>query len=193
MSADHETRDANKFPILETDRLLLRGFELSDAPAVQKLVDDIDIARSTLHIPHPYTVEMAREWIVLNRENLEKGISIELAITLKKTRELIGAIGISSIDREHEKAEIGYWIGKKFWNNGYCTEAAKRVVQYCFEELRLNRVYALHFLTNPASGKVMKKIGMKKEGVLRKNIKKWEEFVDTPIYSILRKEYEQRK
>lgn len=181
-----------KFPVLETDRLLIRGFELSDVPAVQELVDDIDIARSTLHIPHPYTLEMAEEWISAHKENFETGISIEFAIALKKTGEIIGAVGISSIDAEHEKAEIGYWIGKKYWNNGYCSEAAKRIVQYCFEELKLNRVYALHFSTNPASGKVMKKIGMKKEGVLRQNIKKWDEFVDTPIYSILREEFEQQ-
>ena len=182
-----------KFPMLETERLLIRGFELSDAPAVQRLVNDIDIARSTLHIPYPYTLEMAEEWIASQKEQLENGTSIELAIALKKDGELIGAIAISAINREDETAEIGYWIGKKFWNNGYCTEAAKRIVQYCFEELKLNRVYAIHFSTNPASGRVMEKIGMKKEGVLRQNKKKWGEFIDTPIYAILREEYEQQK
>ncbi len=182
-----------KFPVLETDRLLIRGFEQSDALAVQELIDDIDIARTTSHISHPYSLDMAESWIGSHEENLKMGLSIELAITLKQTGELVGAVAIISIDLENEKAEIGYWIGKKYWNKGYCTEAAKRLVQYCFEELKLNRVYALHFSNNPASGKVMKKIGMKKEGVLRKNIKKWDEFVDTPIYSILREEYEQQK
>ncbi|NOZ60756.1 MAG: GNAT family N-acetyltransferase, partial [Calditrichaeota bacterium] len=176
-----------------TERLILRGFELSDAAAVRELVDDIEIARTTCHIPHPYTAEMAQEWISGHQKNFEDGISIELAITLKSSKEIIGAIGISSIDRENEKAEIGYWIGKKFWNQGYCSEAAKKIVEYCFEDLKLNRVYALHFAGNPVSGRVMEKIGMRKEGVLRKNIIKWGEPVDTPIYSILREEYEQKK
>lgn len=181
------------FPVLETERLRLRRFEISDAENVQRLVNDIDIAKSTLNIPHPYTLENAREWISHHMDKFQSRVSIEFAITLKNSHELIGAIGISSICEEHEKAEIGYWIGKKYWGKGYCTEAARRILQFCFEQLKLNRVYAIHFSSNPASGKIMQKIGMKMDGVLRKNIKKWGEFIDTPIYSILRDEYEKMK
>ena len=176
-------------PTLKTERLILRPFNQNDAKDVQRLAGDYDIAKTTLFIPHPYEDGMAEGWIKSHQKNFNKGIEITLAITLRESNELIGAIGISHINEDLEKASIGYWIGKQYWNCGYCTEAVKAVLKYCFEELKLNRVSAHHFANNPASGKVMEKAGMKKEGVLRQNEKKWGEYVDTPIYGILKNEF----
>ncbi len=73
---------------------------------------------------------------------------------MAETDELIGAIGLT-LSKKYDHAEMGYWIGVPFWGKGYCTEAAKIVLQYGFEELKLNRIFAHHMTNNPASGKVM--------------------------------------
>jgi [ribosomal protein S5]-alanine N-acetyltransferase len=84
---------------------------------------------------------------------------------------------------------MGYWIGKQYWGHGYCTEAAGAVVKYGFDVLRLNRLYAIHFTRNPASGRVMQKISMKHEGHLRQDQKRWGKFEDLEIYGILKSEF----
>ena len=181
-----------KFPTLKTERLILRPFSLDDAKQVQHLAGDAAIAAMTLMIPHPYEDGVAEEWIKSHEKKFQEGSEIDFAITHKAEDYLIGAIGISSIDQKFEKAEIGYWIGKPFWNKGFCTEAVKAVLQYSFEKLKLNKVYAHHFIDNPSSGKVMKKAGMKEEGMLRQNVKKGEKYIDTPLYGILRSEFMNR-
>ncbi|QTA82731.1 GNAT domain-containing protein [Desulfonema limicola] len=83
-------------------------------------------------------------------------------------------------------AEMGYWVGIEYWGNGYCTEATKKVLEYGFDTQNLNRIFAYHFGSNPASGRVMKKIGMKYEGCLRQAIKKWGKFEDSVLYGVLK-------
>jgi len=155
---------------------------------VQLLAGDRAIAATTALIPHPYEDGMAEQWIGTHQERFEKGEGVEFAIALKTNRELVGAIGLG-LHWKDEYAILGYWIGKPYWSNGYCTEAARAVLQYAFDELRLNRVYAHHLRHNPASGRVMQKIGMLHEGRLRQHVKKWGEFLDVEVYGILRSEF----
>ena len=183
------TPSAKKRPSLETERLVLRPFELDDAPRVKLLAGDYDIAATTLNVPHPYEDGMAEKWIGSHQERFERGEEIVFAITLKGSGELIGAIGLL-LKREHEKAEMGYWIGKPYWGRGYCTEAGRAVLRYAFTDGGLNRVHAYHFHHNPASGRVMQKLGMKYEGRLRQHVKRWGKFVDNELYSILRSEFD---
>ncbi len=182
------TRSIKKRPTLETEQLVLRPFELSDAPRVQLLAGDRDVAAMTLLIPHPYEDGIAEAWIGLHQERFENGQEIVFAITLKASAELIGAIGLVP-NPHHDLAGLGYWLGKPYWNHGYCTEAAREVLRYAFTELRLNRVQAHHFSHNPASGRVMQKVGMRHEGTLRQHVKKWGEFYDNETYGILRSEF----
>jgi ribosomal-protein-alanine N-acetyltransferase len=179
---------ATEQPVLETDRLLLRPFSLTDSPDVQKLAGDEAIAATTLTIPHPYEDGMAEEWIGSHQQRYEKAEVVTFAITFLDGRTLIGAIGLE-INKQHERAELGYWIGKPYWNNGYCTEAAEAVVRYGFDELKLHRIHAAHFSRNRASGRVMEKIGMKHEGRLRNHIKKWGRSEDLEIFGILKEEF----
>ena len=178
-----------KRPSVETERLILRPFELGDAPRVKLLAGDRDIAAMTLNVPHPYEDGMAEKWIGSHQERFEKGEEAIFAITLKTSGELIGAIGLI-LKLNHEKAELGYWIGKPYWGHGYCTEAARAALRYAFTEGGLNRVHAYHFRHNLASGRVMQKLGMKYEGRLRQHVKKWGQFVDNELYSILRSEFD---
>jgi len=181
-----------KKPKLETKRLILRPFELSDAQRVRELAGDRLIADTTSNIPYPYKKGMAKDWISSHKKDFESGKSVNLAIISKSTRELIGAIGLL-IEKRFNRAELGYWIGKDFWNQGYCTEAARSVVEYGFSQLELNKITSSHFLRNPASGKVMRNIGMKKEGFRKEHVIKWNKYEDLVIYAILRKEWDGQK
>lgn len=175
-------------PTLETPRLILRPFALADAPDVQRLANDRDIASTTMNIPHPYEDGMAEAWIAMQDARFALGELVVFAIVARATRTLLGSIGLT-IQTEHERAELGYWMGKPFWGGGYCTEAAAAVVGYAFGTLELNRVYAHHLTRNPASGRVMQKIGMHHEGRLRQHVKKWGVLEDLETYSILRDEW----
>ncbi|SEU19709.1 GNAT family N-acetyltransferase [Paenibacillus sp. NFR01] len=175
-------------PTLELERLILRPFNLEDAPAVQELAGDRYVAETTLYIPHPYADGMAEGWIKTHLKNFNEGQSLELAIVHKEEQYLIGAISLAC-NSDFELGELGYWIGKTYKNNGYCTEAARAMVHYAFTEMKLNRVYARYLDKNPASGKVMEKLGMKYEGRLRQHVKKWGNFEDIIHYGLLREEY----
>lgn len=155
---------------------------------IKKLAGDKDIASNTLNIPHLYESGMAEEWINTHPEDYEKGERISFAMIHEE--KFIGAIGLHDINSAHQRAELGYWLGKPYWKNGFCSEAALAILRYGFQELGLNRIYALHFARNPASGRVMQKIGMKKEGVLRQSVRKWGIFEDQILYSILKSEFE---
>jgi RimJ/RimL family protein N-acetyltransferase len=175
--------------LLQTKRLILRPFVLDDAISVKRLAGDHAIADKTLNIPHPYEDGMAEQWISTHQSKFEAGENINYAITLQSNEELIGAIGFVIINRKFDQAELGYWIGRPYWNNGYCTEAGQGILEYGFEDLNLNRIHAFHFKRNPASGKVMQKLGMIQEGLLRQHVKKWDIYEDIVIYGILKNEW----
>jgi RimJ/RimL family protein N-acetyltransferase len=114
---------------------------------------------------------------------------VTLAVVLADTDSLIGAVGLV-LNGAHNSAELGYWIGLPYWNNGYATEAARAVLRYGFQTLGLNRIQARYMTKNPASGRVMEKIGMIREGVLRQSLYRFGEFEDAAMYSILQDEYQ---
>jgi RimJ/RimL family protein N-acetyltransferase len=94
------------------------------------------------------------------------------------------------IEGKFRRAELGYWIGRPYWGNGYCTEAGQAILEYGFQALNLNRIHAYHFKRNPASGRVMQKFGMKHEGTSPQHIMKWGVFEDVELYGILRSGWE---
>jgi len=179
-------------PRLSTERLVLRPFDLSDARAVQRLAGAREVADTTLHIPHPYRIGMAEAWIGTHREAFAAGRSVTFAIVRKRPRALVGAIGLQ-LDLAHGRAELGYWIGVPFWGRGYCSEAAAAVLRHGFETLGLNRVHAAHFARNPASGRVMQKVGMGREGCLRGHVRKGDVFEDLEVYGMLVGEWRSRR
>ena len=122
-------------------------------------------------------------------QDFKEGKLLNLAITLRSDHSLIGAIGLV-IKPEQDVAELGYWVGKPWWGQGYATEAAQAIVDHGFRKLGLARIYAQCFSRNPASARVLEKAGMVKEGHLRKHFKKWDEFVDIEVFGVLREERE---
>lgn len=145
-------------PIIETERLILKPFIIDDAEGVQELAGNYNVAKPTTNIPHPYKDGMAEEWIMTHSPAWEEKSSITYAIFSKISNSLIGAIGLVGV--KGTKGGMGYWIGEPYWNQGYCTEAAKAFLDFCFNTMKLKIVEAEHLVSNPASGKVMEKAGM---------------------------------
>jgi ribosomal-protein-alanine N-acetyltransferase len=162
--------------VLETERLLFRPYELSDAPRAQKLGNDKDIAQTTF-LSYPYTLEIAENWIKGHSNLIENGEAYPFAVVLKSEQQLIGTMTIR-VDKNHNKGELAYWIGKAYWGKGYATEASKKIVEFGFEELKLNRIWAPVMTKNKASGKVMQKSGLRYEGTLNQDILRWDKFED---------------
>ena len=173
---------------LDTARFLLRPFTLADADDVTRIVSDRELAATTLNIPHPYEPGMAAAWIATHADGLHRQSPVVFAVTRRDGDELVGAIGLS-LEAEHHRAELGYWVARAAWGQGVCTEAARAVLQYGFGVLGLERIFAHHFAGNPASGRVMQKLGMRHEGTLRGHIEKWGRREDVECYGILREEF----
>jgi ribosomal-protein-alanine N-acetyltransferase len=177
---------------LQTPRLTLRPYTPADIPGLVPLIGAREVAATTLRIPHPYTEDIAREFIALAEKDQASGQCVRSAITLRQTGELCGGIGLQ-IESDHRRAELGYWIGVPYWGNGYATEAARAMVEYGFETLELQRIFASYVPRNVASGRVLQKIGMLREGYLRAHILKWGEFLDLEMYGMLAGDWKSNK
>ena len=164
--------------VLETERLQLRPFEASDAPALSRIVSAREVYDGTVTIPHPYEPEWAAEYIAaMENEN-------ELAITLRSDGTLVGSMALV-VEPQHSRAELGYVVGVPFWGNGYATEAGRAMLEHAFGTLGLNRVFAYCFARNRASRRVLEKLGMTREGGRRAHTLKDGEFLDDDAFGIL--------
>lgn len=172
---------------LETERLILRPYNVTDVPSVQDLADDKAIAETTL-IPYPYTTEKVEGWINSHFELIKNGDAYPFAVVLKNENQLIGTMTIR-IDKLHNKGELAYWIGKSFWGKGFATEASKKILAFGFNKLNLNRIWAPVMKKNIASAKVMQKIGLFYEGTLKEDVLRWGSYEDVDVYGLLKKDY----
>jgi [ribosomal protein S5]-alanine N-acetyltransferase len=174
---------------LETARLILRPPTLTDVPTIHELASHPDVAATTLNIPHPYPEGAAIEFVENVRAAHEEKRSYTLAMIRKFDDLLMGMITIRPrLELRH--AEIGYWLGTPYWGQGYTTEAARRIIDFGFQELNLYRIYASYFTSNPASRRVMEKAGMAYEGTLRQHVCRFDVFHDLGYCGILREEWE---
>ena len=155
-----------KQPNLETDRLFLRPFRFEDADSLVSLLKDKEISEKTRFIPYPYTFDMAKTWIGSHLDLLAQKKSMTYAVEHKKTKALIGTVGLTSEDKfsVDSSAEVGYWIGKQHWRLGYGTESVNAMISYGFYELKLGSIFASVMQNNLGSIKLLQKLGMKKTG-----------------------------
>ena len=180
------------YPERITKRLILRGFRVSDATQVQILAGAREVAKSTLNIPHPYEDGMAETWIDTHEAEFEAGKSVIFAICMKDSGDLVGAVGLN-ISEQHQHAELGYWIAESQWGQGLASEAAREMLAYGFGDIKLNRIHAHHFTDNPASGRVMQKIGLEFEGRLKQHVIKWGDYKDVDLYGLLKAAWQEQQ
>jgi ribosomal-protein-alanine N-acetyltransferase len=174
---------------ITTERLLLRPFTPEDAEAVRAVACAFEIADMTLSVPHPYSIEDAHKFMALVQDWYKTGTKFPMAVTLRANLALIGCVGLDRHD-PNNRAELGYWIGVPHWGKGYATEASAAMLRWGFESLNFNKIIAHHFGRNPASGRVLEKIGMRREGLFRRHTKKWNGYEDIVAYGILLEELE---
>lgn len=176
-----------ELPILETDRLILRKFEDKDKEDLYEYCSDPE---NLIYINlEPYTsTEQAMDRIdYLKAKYAEDDVAC-WAIEVKENSKMIGSIDFIEFGDKDNKAEIGYLINRKYWNNGYATEATKKLIEYGFENLGLIRIQAKCAVENIASARVMEKSNMKFEGIERKAENVRGKFHDLKEYAIIKGE-----
>ena len=171
-----------KQPTIKTKHFILRPFRMSDAESVAENVNDKNIYRHTLAIPHPYTLKDAKQWLCKVINSRRKKIPESVIFAIEIDGQAVGSISINKIKQEH-KAEIGYWLGEKYQGKGAMTQAIKEITKYGFRKLKLRRLYALAFPFNKGSIRVLEKNGYKFEGTLKKEIKKDNKFLDCCLFA----------
>jgi RimJ/RimL family protein N-acetyltransferase len=145
-------------PVVSTERLILRGPVVTDAPAIAGLVNDRNVAGMTSMIPHPYGVADA-EAFISRAQAIDWGRDANWVIE-HQAFGVVGGLGFKGGAPETMgRPELGYWLGRPFWNRGYATEAVRGALKWLKRDWRKNVVVAGHFADNPASGQVLCKAG----------------------------------
>jgi [ribosomal protein S5]-alanine N-acetyltransferase len=178
----HSDKDTlNEFPTFGSKLVRLRQLRYEDIQTIPRLVT-AHVVQYLVHMPYPYETEDARRFINKSRRNFRLKKELNFAIDLIENGNLVGVISLQRIDNVNKSGQIGYWIGKKYWNMGLATESINLLINYAFRVLRLHKVYANVLATNRASIRVLEKNGLKKEGILRDSIYKYDKFFDVVLY-----------
>jgi RimJ/RimL family protein N-acetyltransferase len=176
---------------LTTARLKLRPLIEADIPAHFAVFSDPEVARYWSR--EPWTgLAQAEESIKAIMAGLEDGSEARFGIELLATGELIGNVGLHHFFEQNRRCEIGYALASKHWNQGYATEALRAAIQYGFDALDLNRIEADIDPRNIGSGRVLEKLGFRKEGYMPERWIVFGEFADTVNYGLLRRYWDER-
>ena len=179
--------------LFESDRLLFRNFSSTDTDAVHRYASDPVVTRMTYW--GPYSLTESESFIqrgIRNAAGNPRSL-YDLAIVSKEKGPLtfpIGGCKIHVTDRENREGEIGYYLEQKSWNQGFASETARALLSFGFSRLGLHRMVALCFVENRGSAHVLEKVGMSREGILRKHRLKEGRWVDSFLYSILDSEWQ---
>ncbi|WP_374967127.1 GNAT family N-acetyltransferase [Lysinibacillus sp. RS5] len=173
------------FPVLDTERLMLRELKINDAQAILNCFSNPDVLRH--YGQNPLTSLDQVKHIINNfSKNYDEKRGIKWGIELKGQEGIIGTIGFQEWSTEHSRAEISYALFPESWGKGYAMEAVNRVISFGFQEMDLVRIGAIVFTENDASNKLLTKVGFEKEGILKKYVHQNQVPYDTYIYSLIR-------
>ena len=178
-----------RLPTLETADLIIRRPVMKDAKDIFRYASDPEVARYVLWEPHRSLSE-TKSFVRYLRSRIRAGYPSSWVVTLRETGAVIGTIGFIWYSEENRSAELGYSYSREYWNRGYATQALQAVIDSVFLSIPVNRLEAQHDVRNPASGRVMEKCGLRKEGILRNRILNKGEYVDAALYALLRSDWE---
>lgn len=180
--------DFHPFPELQTERLLLRRIELSDAPALYKLRADDHVIKY-LDRAKPESINEIYSLIKTIQDETNKNNSVNWAITIKGDTRLIGTIGFWRLQKEHFRAETGYMLFPEFEGKGLMHEALSIVLQYGFMKMNLHSIEANCNPENNRSIKLLEKHNFIREGFFKENYYYNGKFLDSSIYSLLSSDF----
>ncbi len=138
---------------------------LADAEEIQEIADHPEVIATT-RLPHPYPEDGARTWINMLLPRQASGDEYAFAVRRLEDDKIVGVCGFVAVDKKQRIAEYGYWIGRPYWNRGYATAAGKLAVAYARDRIKLKKLFAHSLEQNPASGRVLEKLGFTRKTVL---------------------------
>lgn len=173
---------------LEGERIILRKLRLSDADDMCRNVNDKKVVRWTATIPHPYTHRHALQYIRKSQRlrRAKKGYVFGI---VKHDGEFMGLVSLLRVNHEHQCGELGYWLGKKYWEKAYAAEAVRLILRFGFEQLKLNRIYAVSFERNIASRRVLERCGFELEGVMKEAVVRYRRRQNILNFALLKSDY----
>ena len=175
-------------PVIETKRLLLRKVKKKDTHDMYEYSCDGRVSEYLLWSPHP-NEKYTKSYISSLKKQYKNHTFFDFAVIYKENGKMIGTCGFSRVDAENSCVEIGYVLSHDYWGMGIAAEAAREMIRLAFEEFGFNRVEARYMTENIHSARVMEKLGMKKDGVLRSAVCVDGVYHDVGYYSILNDEY----
>lgn len=172
--------------MFETNRVTLRRFKRQDAEQICRIINESEIRQAMVTVKYPFSETDALVFIECgNTEHTNR-----FAVSEPNQDQILGCVSLLEIDRKHLQAELSFFISTNASGKGLTTEAGRIVLKYGFASLGLNRVYALHLVSNTGSAKVLEKLGFKCEGIMRERVKKDDYFHDVKLLSLLKREFE---
>jgi [ribosomal protein S5]-alanine N-acetyltransferase len=176
-------------PMLETSRLVLRKANAEDVSDIFVYASDAEVTRYLRWGPHQ-TISNTEKYVHEVLEQYSQGRDGPWVIELKDNHQVIGHIHLMEMEIQHQKAQVGFVLSKSYWNKGIMTEALRKVLEYSFIHLGMNRIEGWCIAKNRAAERVMGKSGMRKEGELREYLFQKDTFWDYCVYSMLQKEFD---
>jgi [ribosomal protein S5]-alanine N-acetyltransferase len=174
---------------IQTERLTLRALLPADRAPIQAAAGRREIADTMISIPHPFSSGDAERYCRARIAQSRRGRALAFGLWSRADQTFCGLLELRAIDREHALAELSFWLAVDCWGQGYMGEAITAVLRLAFQDLGLNRVYAYHMTRNPASGRLLARLGFHAEGLLRQRVRKWGVFEDVILQALLRQDW----
>ncbi len=181
--------DFDKFPTLQTQRLILREMTSDDALAVFQIRSDYQVTRYNTGSPYT-TIEQARRLIESIRDGYKHEDELRWGITLKGAGRVIGMVGFNYWHRQDRRASVGYDLARAYWGQGIMSEALRAVIEFGFTRMDLNRIEADCTVENEASARLLLRLGFQAEGLQREQYYEEGRFWDLRLFALLRREYQ---
>ena len=170
--------------IIKTKNLVLRPYRKEDAKALFENFNDFDVTKFLCGAKYPFSLNDSKKWIKFCHKTARQNPRKEIIFAIEKNKLFVGSISLKKIKKH--KAELGFWIGRRYWNQGIMTEALHAVADFGFDKLKLERLYGYVFLKNKVSAKVFEKCRFKREGLLRRDRVKNGKLIDVYVYARLK-------
>ncbi|MCC3418881.1 MULTISPECIES: GNAT family protein [unclassified Microcoleus] len=175
-------------PTIETERLLLRKITLNDASDMFEYASNPEVSEYTMWSTHT-SIEDTKYFLKSLTKMYKRKELVDWGIVHKAEKKFIGTCGYVEWSMTHSRAEIGYALSARYWREGYMSEAVNAIIEFGFREMLLNRIVGRCEVNNIASARVMEKVGMQLEGILRQQLFVKGRYWDLKIYSLLREEF----
>ncbi len=175
-------------PLIYTENLLLRAPAAHDVEAITRIVRHRDILRWLL-VPRPYEKRHAEDFVRSSTRDRQQREGFHYVITRREDGVVMGALGLNRYSEEHRRAELGYWLGKRYQGKGYMKEAGSALLDQAFGRAGLQRVFAMTIVGNAVSERVLQRLKFTKEGEFRRHVKHAGRYRDLVIWGLLKEDW----